>query len=256
MLSALSGFQSGLPRRHTVQNKLPAWSMAMDLCWSLFGHFLTLLSLFRHFVSHFFARLLLPTPFRKGGFGGCSPGTKTGTRVHSDVPPERKPEQVYIRMFPQNEKPERGYVRQDHPFTKPLLFVYQLTLAFARRFPAFGAFTLYEFASVIFMQFFFFLPPLSLSNLGPPDKCGRPFQGVQEPNPNRKPEPLEPFSQEPNAEPEPPKPFSRNRPLCETVLPRGTAGTENRDRSLEPFHPQTVTEPNRTGATGWHPAFC
>ena len=28
--------------------------------------------------------------FQKGGFGGCSPGTKTGTRVHSDVPPERK----------------------------------------------------------------------------------------------------------------------------------------------------------------------
>ena len=44
--------------------------------------------------------------FQKGGFGGCSPGMKTGTRVHSDVPlaknqndgtnshvpPERKPE--------------------------------------------------------------------------------------------------------------------------------------------------------------------
>ena len=30
--------------------------------------------------------------FQKGGFGGCSPGTKTGTRVHSDVPPERRPE--------------------------------------------------------------------------------------------------------------------------------------------------------------------
>ena len=42
--------------------------------------------------------------FQKGGFGGCSPGTKTGTRVRSDVPPERKP--------------ERGYVRQSHPFTK------------------------------------------------------------------------------------------------------------------------------------------
>ena len=30
--------------------------------------------------------------FLSGGFGGCSPGTKTGTRVHSDVPPERNPE--------------------------------------------------------------------------------------------------------------------------------------------------------------------
>ena len=28
--------------------------------------------------------------FQKGGFGRCSPGTKTGTRVHSDVPPEQK----------------------------------------------------------------------------------------------------------------------------------------------------------------------
>ena len=54
--------------------------------------------------------------FQKGGFGGCShrnEGTirmlsrneKTGTRVRSRVLPERKP--------------ERGYIRQNHPFTKP-----------------------------------------------------------------------------------------------------------------------------------------
>ena len=43
--------------------------------------------------------------FEKGGSGRCSPGTKTGMRVHSHVPLERKP--------------ERGYVRQNHPFTKP-----------------------------------------------------------------------------------------------------------------------------------------
>ena len=36
------------------------------------------------------------------------PGTKTATR-HSDVPPERKP--------------ERGYVRQNHPFTKPPFYL-------------------------------------------------------------------------------------------------------------------------------------
>ena len=30
--------------------------------------------------------------FQTSGFGGCSSRTKTGTRVHSDVPPERKPE--------------------------------------------------------------------------------------------------------------------------------------------------------------------
>ena len=34
--------------------------------------------------------------FQKGGFGGCSPRTKTGTRVHSDVPPERKSERGYV----------------------------------------------------------------------------------------------------------------------------------------------------------------
>ena len=57
--------------------------------------------------------------FKKGGFGGCSPGTETGTRVHSDVPPERKQERGHVRMFHRNEKPERGYARQSHPFTKP-----------------------------------------------------------------------------------------------------------------------------------------
>ena len=47
-----------------------------------------------------------------------------------------------------------------------------------------------------------------------------PLGVAQELNRNRKPEPLEPFSQEPKAEPEPPEPFSgnrnrnRNRPLC------------------------------------------
>ena len=82
---------------------------------------------------------------------------------------------------------------------------------------------------------------------------------AQEPNRNRKPEPSEPFSQEPNAEPEPPEPFSRNRnqnrPLCETVLKHTKKTLLKRNRRnrkpepLEPFHPQTVTEPNRTGAT-------
>ena len=42
---------------------------------------------------------------RNEGTFGCSAGTKTGTRVRSNVPLERKP--------------ERGYVRQNHPFTKP-----------------------------------------------------------------------------------------------------------------------------------------
>ena len=38
-------------------------------------------------------------------FGGCSPGTRTRTRVRSHVPPERKR--------------ERGYSRQNHPSTRP-----------------------------------------------------------------------------------------------------------------------------------------
>ena len=46
--------------------------------------------------------------FQKGGFGGCSPGTKTGTRVHSDVPPERKPGTRYVRMFLWNENRNEG----------------------------------------------------------------------------------------------------------------------------------------------------
>ena len=46
--------------------------------------------------------------WQKGGFGGCSPRTKTGTRVHSDVLPERKPERGYIRMFPRNENRNEG----------------------------------------------------------------------------------------------------------------------------------------------------
>ena len=38
--------------------------------------------------------------FQKGGFGGCSPVAKTGTRVHSDVSLYQKQERGYIRMFP------------------------------------------------------------------------------------------------------------------------------------------------------------
>ena len=57
--------------------------------------------------------------------------------VLADVPPERKPERVYVRMFPRNEKtgtrvrshvpperkPEQGHIRQNHPFTKPPFYL-------------------------------------------------------------------------------------------------------------------------------------
>ena len=74
---------------------------------------------------------------------------------------------------------------------------------------------------------------------------------AQEPNRNRKPEQSEPFFPKPKAEPEPPEPFSRNRNpnrnrpfllnlYCNTGKPfcRGTAGTENRNRSN-----RSTTEP-------------
>ena len=74
--------------------------------------------------------------FQKGGFGGCSPGMKTGTRVRSPKPPFWKPpfylpmtlfgvdkrvvsKRVVSADVPPERKPERGYVRQNHPFTSP-----------------------------------------------------------------------------------------------------------------------------------------
>ena len=67
--------------------------------------------------------------FQKGGFGGCSPGTKTGTRVRSPKPPFWKPpfylpmtlfgvdkrvvsKRVVSADVPPERKPERGHVRQ------------------------------------------------------------------------------------------------------------------------------------------------
>ena len=59
--------------------------------------------------------------FQKGGFGGCSPGTKTGTRLHSDVPPEPKTgTRVHLHVPPERE-PERGHIRQNHPFIETAL---------------------------------------------------------------------------------------------------------------------------------------
>ena len=62
--------------------------------------------------------------FQKGSSGGTKPRNETpernpGTRVHSDVPPERKQERGYIRMFPRNENKNEGTFAQNHPSTKP-----------------------------------------------------------------------------------------------------------------------------------------
>ena len=77
--------------------------------------------------------------------------------------------------------------------------------------------------------------------------------------PGTEPEPSEPFFPKPKAEPEPPEPFSRNRNRNHPFLLNSTEHTakpflqrnrQNRKpEPLEPFHPQTVTEPNRTGAS-------
>ena len=78
--------------------------------------------------------------FQKGGFGGCSPGTKTGTRVRSPKPPFWKPpfylpmtlcgvdkrvvsKRVVSADVPPERKSERGYVRQNHPFAKPPFYL-------------------------------------------------------------------------------------------------------------------------------------
>ena len=67
--------------------------------------------------------------------------------------------------------------------------------------------------------------------------------------PNAEPEPPEPSCQEPKPEPEPSSLLNCTETHKNPLL-RGTAGTENRNRSNR-YIPQTVTvtEPNRTGAT-------
>ena len=57
------------------------------------------------FPKGWFWRMFPRNQNRNEGTFGCSPGTKTATRVRSHVDPERKP--------------ERGYIRQNNPFTKP-----------------------------------------------------------------------------------------------------------------------------------------
>ena len=63
------------------------------------------LDYFRGLTKGWFWRMFPQNENRNEGTFGCSPRTKTGTRVRSHVPPELKP--------------ERGYIRENHPFTKP-----------------------------------------------------------------------------------------------------------------------------------------
>ena len=81
--------------------------------WGLLPPVLAMISFFQAFSG-----VLKRVVFKKGGFGGCSPRTKTGTRVRSDVPPERKPEGGDIRMFPRNENQNEGTFAKNDPFTK------------------------------------------------------------------------------------------------------------------------------------------
>ena len=60
--------------------------------------------------------------FSKGWFWRMFPRNETGTRVHSDVPPERG----YVRMFPQNEN--RNEVHSPKPPFYETTFVSQWTI--------------------------------------------------------------------------------------------------------------------------------
>ena len=57
--------------------------------------------------------------FQKGGFGGCSPGTKTGNEGTFECSPGTKTRTRVRPHVPPERKPERGYIRQNHRFTKP-----------------------------------------------------------------------------------------------------------------------------------------
>ena len=84
---------------------------------------------------------------------------------------------------------------------------------------------------------------------------------AEEPNRNRKPEPSEPFFpkpkaetgtagtvfREPKPEPEPSFPAKLYRNTEKPFLERNRRN--RKPEPLEPFHLQTVTEPNRTGAS-------
>ena len=61
--------------------------------------------------------------FQKAGFGRCSAGPKTRTRVRSDVPPERTTGTRVGSHVPLERKPERGHIRQNHPFMKPPFYL-------------------------------------------------------------------------------------------------------------------------------------
>ena len=63
--------------------------------------------------------------FQKGGFGGCSPETKTGTRVHPDVPPERKTGTRVRSDVPPERKPEQGEHSPKPPLITKPPFVYR-----------------------------------------------------------------------------------------------------------------------------------
>ena len=70
-----------------------------------------------------------------------SRGTKTGTRVHSDAPPERQPERGYVRMFPWNEKTGTRVRSPKPPFYETAAPLCPLELAWAMNILPFSGFT-------------------------------------------------------------------------------------------------------------------
>ena len=56
-------------------------------------------------------------------YSGFAKGWFSKRVVLADVPAERNRNDGCVCMFPRNEKPERGHIRQNHSFTKlPFLF--------------------------------------------------------------------------------------------------------------------------------------
>ena len=95
----------------TVTRKCPAESASSRLlsvrffCPSSLGK--------QAFLSTLLTVLLQPRGLAKGWF--------SKRVVLTDVPPERKPERGFVRMFPRNEKPEQGDFRQKLPFYETTL---------------------------------------------------------------------------------------------------------------------------------------
>ena len=86
------------------------------------------------FPKGWFWRMLLRNENRNEGIFGCSPGTTSGTRVRSDVPPERKPERAYVRQNQPCTKLPFYLGESNRPLTPILLKSIAIRLPFLSRY--------------------------------------------------------------------------------------------------------------------------